>query len=75
MTKDELDTLLDRDDSLSENDYTNVQDWISSYCNGFSEEEWDAYFDKLLNRFEKENNKICVDLIKKYVTLIPQLFQ
>ena len=67
MTKDELDTLLDRDKTLNEQDYSNVQDWILSNCYGFSEDEWNAYFDKLLNRFEKENNKICVDLIKKYV--------
>lgn len=67
MTKDELDTLLDRDKTLNEQDYSNVQDWISSNCYGFSEDEWNAYFDKLLNRFEKENNKICTDLIKKYV--------
>ena len=67
MTKDELDTLLDRDETLNEQDYSNVQDWISSNCNGFSDEEWNAYFYKLLNRFKRENNKICADLIKKYV--------
>lgn len=67
MTKDELDTLLDRDETLNEQDYSNVQDWISSNCNGFSDEEWNAYFYKLLNRFKKENNKTCADLIKKYV--------
>ena len=50
MTKDELNTLLDRDETLNEQDYSNVQDWISSNYNGFSEDEWNAYFDKLLKR-------------------------
>lgn len=59
MTKDELDNLLDRDETLSKQDYSYVQDWISSNCNGFNDEEWNAYFYKLLNRFKKENNKTC----------------
>lgn len=65
MTKDELDTLLDRDDSLIEKDYFDIQDWILSNCNGFCEEEWNAYFDKLLKRFEKENNKTCAVTIQR----------